>query len=78
MKIQYDKIADAVYIYMKKGKIFKTIKMKDRLIVDTDKEGKILGMEILGASAQIPRSQLKGIKINLVDTRCLQDSTLNV
>ena len=37
--------------------------MKDRLIVDTDKEGKILGMEILGASAQIPRSQLKEIKI---------------
>ena len=63
---------------MEKGKIFKTIKMKDRLVVDTDKEGKILGMEILGASAQISRSQLKGIKMNLVDTQCLQDSTLNV
>ena len=74
MKIQYDKIADAIYIYMKKGKIFKTIKMKDRLIVDTDKEGKILGMEILGASAQIPRSQLKGIKIG-IPVFC---STLNV
>ena len=65
MKIQYDKIADAVYIYMKKGKIFKTIKMKDRLIVDTDKEGKILGLEILEASTQIPKSQLKEIKIGL-------------
>lgn len=65
MKIQYDKIADAVYIYMKKGKISKTIKMKDRLIVDTDKDGKILGMEILGASSQIPKKQLKEIKIGL-------------
>jgi len=37
--------------------------MKDRLVVDTDKEGKILGMEVLGASAQIPKSQLKEIKI---------------
>lgn len=65
MKIQYDKIADAIYIYIKKGKISKTIKMKDRLIVDTDKDGKILGMEILGASAQIPKRQLKEIKIGL-------------
>lgn len=65
MKIKYDKIADAVYIYLKKGKIFKTIKMKDRLIVDTDKDGKIIGLEILSASAQVPRSQLKEIKIKM-------------
>ena len=63
MKIQYDRIADAIYIYLKRGKIFKTIKMKDRLIVDTDKDGKIIGLEILSASAQMPRSQLKEIKI---------------
>ena len=60
MKIQYDKIADAVYIYLKKGKIFKTIKMKDRLIVDTDKDGKIIGLEILSASAQMPKGPIKG------------------
>ena len=65
MKIQYDKIADAIYIYLKRGKIFKTIKMKDRLIVDTDKDGKIIGLEILGASAQMPKSQLKEIKVKM-------------
>ena len=65
MKIQYDKIADAVYIYLKKGKIFKTIKMKDRLIVDTDKDGKIIGLEILSASAQMPKGQLREIKIKI-------------
>lgn len=65
MKIQYDKIADAIYIYLKEGKIFKTIKMKDRLIVDTDKEGKIIGLEILGASSQVPKNQLKGIKVKI-------------
>ena len=30
--------------------------MKDRLIVDTDKDGKIIGLEILGASAQMPKA----------------------
>ena len=63
--MQYDKIADAIYIYLKKGKIFKTIKMKDRLIVDTDKDGKILGMEILSASAQVPKRQLREIKVKM-------------
>lgn len=65
MRMQYDKIADAIYIYLKKGKIFKTIKMKDRLIVDTDKDGKILGMEILSASAQVPKRQLREIKVKM-------------
>ena len=53
MKINYDKIADAMYIYFNKAKVFKTIKMTDRLLIDLDKEGKILGIEILDASSQI-------------------------
>lgn len=65
MRMQYDKIADAIYIYLKKGKIFKTIKMKDRLIVDTDKDGKIIGLEILSASAQVPKSRLMEIKVKI-------------
>jgi len=51
MKIDYDKVADAVYIRVKKGKVAKTISLKDRLIVDTDKSGNILGVEILDMSS---------------------------
>lgn len=65
MKIQYDKQADAIYIYLNHGKIFKTIKMKDRLIVDTDKNGKILGLEILDLSAQVPKKQIGRIEIGM-------------
>lgn len=65
MKIQYDKQADAMYIYLNQGKIFKTIKMKDRLIVDTDKNGKILGLEILDLSAQVPKKQIGRIEIGM-------------
>ena len=53
MKITYDKIADAMYIYLNKTKVFKTIKMTDKLLVDVDKKGNIFGIEILGASSQI-------------------------
>ena len=65
MKIQYYKIADAMYIYLKKGKVSKTIKMKDRLLVDVDKSGKILGLEILDASSQIPKNQIGTIEIGI-------------
>lgn len=65
MKLQYDKQADAMYIYLNQGKIFKTIKMKDRLVVDTDKNGKILGLEILDLSAQVPKKQIGRIEIGM-------------
>lgn len=65
MRIQYDKIADAMYVYLKKGRIFKTIKMKDRLIVDVDKAGKIIGLEILGVSSQIPKKEIGIIQMEM-------------
>lgn len=63
MKIKYDKIADAIYIYLNKKKIKKSIKLKNRLIVDIDDVGKIVGIEILSASLQIPRNEIKKMKI---------------
>lgn len=66
MKIEYDKIADALYIYLNKGKVVKTVKMQNRLIVDVAKNGKIIGLEVLGASKQIPKAQItRPIKISV-------------
>ena len=65
MKIQYDKLADAMYLYLKKGKISKTVKMKDRLLVDVDKSGKILGLEILDVSSQIPKKEIGKIQMEM-------------
>jgi len=53
MNIEYDKSADAAYIRLNKGKVKKTVKLKDRLLVDVDKDDKILGIEILDFSSQI-------------------------
>lgn len=63
MKIKYDKIADAIYINLNKKKVKKTIKLKNRLFVDVDDEGKIIGIEILSASLQIPKNEIKKMKI---------------
>ena len=48
MQIEYDKQAQATYIRLRRGKVAKTIKLQDDLIVDLDKNSEILGIEILG------------------------------
>lgn len=55
MKIEakYDKEADAAYLSLKKikkGEAVKTISLNEDIIIDLDKKGKILGIEILNAS----------------------------
>ncbi len=66
MKIEYDKIADALYIYLNKGKITKTVKMQNRLNVDVARDGKIVGLEVLGASHQISKKAIRShLKIGI-------------
>jgi len=54
MKIEYDKEADAAYIYLqyplKDGECKTTQEIHDNVILDYDAEGKLLGVEILNAS----------------------------
>jgi uncharacterized protein YuzE len=50
MKIKYDTNIDAKYISIKKGKIARTIKLKDGLFIDTNTKNQIIGIEILNAS----------------------------
>jgi len=54
MKFEYDKEVDAAYIYLesplKEGAVKKTIELNDNIILDFDKEGKLIGIEVLDAS----------------------------
>lgn len=59
MKIHYDKIADALYISLKKSKVFKTVKINDTLLIDTTKDGSVVGIEVLGISLQISKDELQ-------------------
>ena len=53
MKIRYDKKVDAMYIKLAKGKYNSTRKVSDVILVDEDKKGKVLGIEILDATKNI-------------------------
>ena len=61
MKTTYDKIADAVYIYLedsKKGNVKKTVRINENVLIDIGKNDKILGIEILGAKNYLSKAEL--------------------
>jgi len=68
MRIEYDKEADAGYIYLvdeiKEGEAAKTIELNSDIILDFDKSGKLLGMEVLNASKVLGKEVLTGQSIN--------------
>ncbi len=70
MRMEYDKSIDAAYLYIKdkisKGEIMQTIALNDNIILDFDKNRRLIGIEILSASEIIPREGIKGA---LVATR---------
>ncbi len=67
MKITFDKEADAVYIEFSSGEFASNKKIDDNTIIDLDKEGNILGIEILSVSETMPNDFLSNVTIqNLV------------
>ena len=63
MEITYDKEADALYISFREGTFFKNKKMDDLTIMDLDRDGNILGIELLQVSKRIPPESLSEISV---------------
>lgn len=74
MKIQYDIVADTLYIYLTNLKIVDTIpdNKNENIFFDVSKYGKIVGIEILNASLtdlKSVKNRLKHYKINIPELR---------
>lgn len=59
MKATYDKTIDALYLYITNEKVFKSVPISERLIVDLDKKGNLIGVEMLEASQQLDFKKTK-------------------
>ena len=67
MKITFDKQADAVYIEFSDGEFASNKIIDEDTIIDLDKEGNILGIELLSVSRRIPKDFLSDVSVkNLV------------
>ena len=63
MEITHDKEADSMYIKFRDGEFAKNKKIDDFTIIDYDKEGNILGIELISVSKRIPKESLAEINI---------------
>ena len=58
MKITYDKIADAAYMVLRKGKVAKTVEMSESVIIDLDKKAIFLALRCSALRSNFPRKVL--------------------
>lgn len=74
MDVKLDMVADAVYLNITKERVAKTVKVEDRLLIDLDSKGRMVGMEILEASHQgklvenLQKKLESGIPIDITNT----------
>ncbi|MGB8216987.1 MAG: DUF2283 domain-containing protein [Candidatus Methanoperedens sp.] len=54
MNINYDKDADCLYIQFQQGKVMKTKKIEEGILIDLDEQGRLYGIEIVGVSERMP------------------------
>lgn len=62
MKITFDANADAAYIYFKKisnGEVQNTISLNESVNIDLDSQGKVIGIEVLDATKNLPQDLIK-------------------
>jgi uncharacterized protein YuzE len=61
MKTTYDKEANALYVRFSDGKIVETEELRPGLMVDFDKDGRIVAIEMLDARTQLPPDALASL-----------------
>ena len=50
MRIEYDRKADAMYIWLRKAKYDISEELAENVVIDLDKNGHIIGIEVLANS----------------------------
>jgi uncharacterized protein YuzE len=53
VQVEYDKKADALYIWVRKGKYDISEELAENVIIDLDKTGRIIGIEVIDASKNL-------------------------
>ena len=50
MNWKFDSEADAAYLQMAEGSVARTVILSENVVLDVDKDGQALGLEVLGVS----------------------------
>ena len=61
VRIEYDSKADAMYIWLRKAKYDVSEELAENVIIDLDKRGRIIGIEVLDASRNLGKELVNKI-----------------
>ena len=53
VRVEYDQKADAMYIWLRKAKYDISEELAENVVLDLDKNGRIIGIEVLDASKNL-------------------------
>lgn len=67
MRIEYDREVDALYIRIQEKEVSQTKELEEGVNLDIDNEGKIIGLEIIGATERYGQKDIFNISMeNLI------------
>lgn len=61
IRVEYDSKADALYIWLRKARYEISEELAENVIIDLDKRGRIIGIEILDASKNLGKQLVNKI-----------------
>lgn len=72
MKIEYSKEADAVYVYFKEEYVDRSKEVEDGVVLDFDKNGHLIGIEVLDVSRRFSLSDIANVSIENLPTEAVK------
>jgi len=63
VKIEYSKAADAIYVYFKEDFVERSKEIEDGIVIDFDKNGQLVGIEVLDASKRFSLADIVNVNI---------------
>ena len=59
MKVSTDKKLDIGYVQLRRGKVYRTLKVRTGILLDLDRSGRVVGIELLSLSKLAPNLRVK-------------------
>ena len=65
MRISYDEVDDAMYIRFSEVAYYQSDEVRDGVILDFDREGKIIAIEMLDVSKRLPDMSMDSVNFEV-------------
>lgn len=74
MHVQYDPSVDAMYIRLTDGKYEESIEAQPGVLLDVDKGGTVVGIELLGVSERIPNLNPNDFRYEILNKKQVSEA----